>query len=70
VNEQMIAAQYGPGVTRENVEKQPRAEQDKIMQRVRQALTTAGPTGHEEDVTEYETYIARATARLGQMLRR
>jgi hypothetical protein len=40
------------------------------MQRVREALRSSGPTGMDEDVQEYETYIARANARLGQLLRR
>jgi hypothetical protein len=70
VTDAMAASTFGDNVNRENVAKQPRAAQDQIMQRVRQALTTSGITGHEEDVAEYETYIARANTRLGQLLRR
>jgi hypothetical protein len=70
VTDEMAARTYGDNVNRANIEQRPRAVQDQVMQRVRQALATSPPTGHEEDVAEYETYIARATARLGQLLRR
>ena len=70
VTDEMAARTYGDNVNRINIEQQPRAVQDQVMQRVRQALASSPPTGHEEDVAEYETYIARATTRLGQLLRR
>jgi hypothetical protein len=70
VSDTMAASTFGDNVNRSNIGQQPRAVQDQVMQRVRQALATSEPTGHEEDVQEYETYIARATGRLGQLLRR
>ena len=70
VTDAMADQTYGDNVNRTNIGQQPRAVQDQVMQRVRQALATSDPTGHEEDVAEYETYIARATTRLGQLLRR
>lgn len=70
VTDAMAAATYGENVNRENIDQQLRATQDQAMQRVRQAMASGPLTGHEEDVQEYETYIARATTRLGQLLRR
>ena len=70
VEDATAAKTYGPEVDRTNIEKQPRAVQDQVMQRLRQALATDQGSQHDEDVAEYETYIARATARFGQLLRR
>lgn len=60
----------GKAISRANIAQQPRSTQDLAMQKVRKALETSGETGNEEDVAEYERYIARATARLGVLLRR
>ena len=70
VTDEVAAATYGDNVNRANIEQQPREVQDRVMQNVRKALAAAGQTGHEEDIQEYETHIARATTRLGQLLRR
>lgn len=60
----------GKPISRANIERQPRDVQDRAMENVRRELTTSAETGNEEDVAEYERYIARATARLGVLLRR
>ena len=70
ITDAQAAQWYGDNVNRSNIEQQPRATQDQVMQRVRQGLTSSPPSGSEEDIAEYELYIARATTRLGQLLRR
>jgi hypothetical protein len=70
VNDEIVAAAYGPDLNRANIEQQPREVQDRVMQAVRQAIAARGPNEHDEDVQEYESHIARATTRLGQLLRR
>ena len=70
ITDATAADHYGEGVNRSNIAQQPRAVQDQVMQRIRQVLANAPPTGAEEDIAEYERYIARATTRLGQLLRR
>jgi hypothetical protein len=70
VDDAMAAQTYGPDVDRTNIAQQPRAVQDQVMQRVRQAMAADQGGAHDEDVAEYETHIARATTRFGQLLRR
>jgi hypothetical protein len=68
--DEFAAATYGDDTNRTNIESKPRAVQDEVMQRVRQKLATSPPIGSEEDIAEYERYIARATTRLGQLMRK
>jgi len=61
---------FGDNVNRSNIAAQPRAVQDLAMQQVRAALNGGVYTGNEDDIAEYERYIARAEARMGQAMRK
>ena len=69
VGDAAVAKVYPDGTNRSNVQQLTRAQQDELMQKLREYLRQAGPDEHNEDYQEYETHILRATTRLGQMLR-
>jgi hypothetical protein len=67
----LVPVAFPKDVNRANVHKATtRQQQDEIMNRVRQELAKLDPRMMAEEYVEYETYIARATTRLGQLLRR
>jgi hypothetical protein len=70
VTEEFAKEHFGENLTRATVVDQPRAVQDRVMQRVREALAKSPPLGSEDDVSEYERYIARSEARMGQAMRK
>jgi hypothetical protein len=70
VTDEFAKQHFGDDLTRASVVDQPRAVQDRVMQRVREALVKSPPIGSEDDIAEYERYIARAEARLGQAMKK
>lgn len=70
VEQDVVDAVYPKGVSRETVVRLPRAEQDQLMARVRQAVEARGPDTHVEEFGEYVAYLNRASTRLGLMMRR
>jgi hypothetical protein len=69
VSDQAVETVYPKGTNRTNVAQLPRAQQDELMRKLREFVRQRGADEHNEDMQEYETHIARCTARLGQMLR-
>jgi hypothetical protein len=70
VDEDVVAATYPKGVDRSTIQKVSRAEQDQTLARVRKMYRDQDRERHSDDYLEYVTYIDRATARLGLMLRK
>jgi hypothetical protein len=71
IDDGVAARAFPKDVTRATIHTSTnRQQQDEIMNRVRQEHQKVGLGMIQEEYMEYETYINRATTRLGQLLRR